>query len=156
MTDQAKLKHLRQEDLAELDTLLCALNGARNALRRDECGDWAITGSRGTVRACGGKYFVYIASGSALAWTWAKRKLASFTTVSQDGDEEGILLLDRMPTPEEAETLRGYIGLRQTQTRDVTPEQMQKVRDAGQKGSAGSPMRQNGPDDADPAKRKVA
>lgn len=121
--DQAKLNHLRLQDRAELETLLDALNGAKNAIRRDECGDWTIAGSRGTIRACDGKYYVYIPSGSAKAWTYAKKLLASFATPSQDGDEEGILLLSRMPDADEAETLRSYIGLRQTH--NVTEEQRQ-------------------------------
>jgi hypothetical protein len=33
--------------------------------------------------------------------------------VSQDGDE-GILRLDRLPTSEEAELIRHYVGLHQT------------------------------------------
>ena len=78
---------------------------------------------RGTVCACNGKYYVYIPSGSAKAWTYAKKLLASFATPSQDGDEEGILLLSRMPDADEAETLRSYIGLRQTH--NVTEEQRQ-------------------------------
>ena len=50
--DQARLNQLRHEDRKQLDALLEATNGAMNALRRDECGDWTITGSRGTIRAC--------------------------------------------------------------------------------------------------------
>jgi len=34
--------------------------------------------------------------------------------VHQDGDDEGILMLTRMPNAHEAATLRGYVGLRQT------------------------------------------
>jgi hypothetical protein len=148
--DQAKLNRLRQEDHVELDTLLAAINGAMNALRRDACGDWTITGSRGTIRACGGKFFVHIPCHSGLAWTWAKKKLAGFTTVHQDGDEEGIILLDRMPTPDEAETLRSYIGLRQT--RDVSPDLAQNLRDHATKGSIGPPMRHSGSEAPEPTR----
>jgi hypothetical protein len=131
--DQTTLAHLRQEDRKQLETLLSVVNGAVNALRRDECGEPAIIGSRGTIRACDGKFYVYIPSGSALAWTWVKKQLAAFTTVSQDGDDEGILVLSRMPDEVEAATLRKYIGLRQT--RDIPPEQIQQAQDAVRKGT---------------------
>jgi len=50
---------------------------------------------------------------------FAKRQLANFATVHQDGDDEGVLILSRLPDKDEAETLRHYIGLRQT--REVSP-----------------------------------
>ena len=130
--DQTTLAHLRQEDRKQLETLLSVVNGAMNALRRDECGDPAIIGSRGTIRACDGKFYVYIPSGSARAWTSAKKQLAAFTTISQDGDEEGVLILARMPDEAEAATLRKYIGLRQTH--DIHPG-LQQLNEARRKGT---------------------
>jgi hypothetical protein len=112
--NRATLTRLRAQDRQELEALRVVLNGARNALRRDECGDWAITGSRGTIRAVGGGFMVYIGCRSALHWTHARKQLAAFAQVRQDGHDEGVLALTRMPTPEEAATLRYYIGLRQT------------------------------------------
>jgi hypothetical protein len=111
---QVSLNQARQEDRKELETLLTALNGAKRALRRDECGDWTINGSRGIIQACEGEYSVFLSCRSIRAWNSAKKRLASFTAVRQDGDEEGILVLSRMPDKNEAETLRSYIGLRQT------------------------------------------
>jgi hypothetical protein len=130
--DQTTLNHLRQEDRKKLETLLSVVNGAMNALHRDECGDPAIIGSRGTIRACDGKFYVYIPSGSVRAWTAAKKQLAAFTTVSQDGDDEGILVLSRMPDEDEAATLRHYIGLRQTH--DIHPG-LHKLNEARRKGT---------------------
>ena len=49
-----------------------------------------------------------------------RRQLSAFTTVHQDGDDEGVLVLSRLPDESEAETLRHYIGLRQT--RNVGPD----------------------------------
>jgi hypothetical protein len=49
-----------------------------------------------------------------------RRQLCAFTTVHQDGDDEGVLVLSQLPNESEAETLRHYIGLRQT--REVSPE----------------------------------
>src|SRR6476646_250896 len=48
---------------------------------------------------------------SALQWTWFKKRLA-FCEVTQDGDSEGCLRLHRLPTPAEAETIRGILGIR--------------------------------------------
>lgn len=139
MTSHAMLNHLRHGDREQLEALLEVTNGAMNALRRDGCGDWVIAGSRGTIRACAGKFYVYIPSGSAKAWTYAKRALASLATPSQDGDEEGILVFDRMPGKAEAETLRSYIGLRQT--REVSEERVQRFKEAVTKGRTGPLMR---------------
>jgi hypothetical protein len=112
--DQATLSRLRQQDRADLERLLAALNGAINAIRRDECGDPSIMGSRGKIYACEGVFSVYAACRSPRHWTFVKRSLAGFCTVTQDGDDEGFLRLDRMPTTDEAATLRDVIGLRQT------------------------------------------
>jgi hypothetical protein len=117
--DQTTIHKFRLVDKSELQTLLGALNGAKNSLGLDACGDYMIEGSRGTIRACNGKFFMYLAPGSARAWGFVKKALASIATPSQDGDDEGILTFDRIPTDEEAEVIRHYIGLRQT--RDAPP-----------------------------------
>jgi hypothetical protein len=144
--DQPGLNRLRVQDRAELVTLLTTLNGAMNALRRDECGDPTIFGARGHIRACDGTFHVYIACHSPKAWTYAKRQLAGFATVHQDGDDEGVLVLSRMPSEGEAETLRHYIGLRQT--REVPPERAQKLRNHVTKGTYGPFHRLNPRPDA--------
>jgi len=132
--DHARLKSLRQQDRDDLAGLLVELHGAGNALRRDECGDpvvavpmiegswrWRLAtikamaaGSRGEIRSCNGKAMVYVAGRSARHWTAIKQALASFTTIGQDGDDEGVLQLDRVPAGDEAAKLRAVIGLRQT------------------------------------------
>jgi hypothetical protein len=53
--DQLRLHRLRVQDRAELSTLLGATHSALNTLRRDQCGDWTISGSRGHIRACDGQ-----------------------------------------------------------------------------------------------------
>jgi hypothetical protein len=125
--DQPGLNRLRAQDRNELSTLLSVLHGALNALRRDECGDWTIFGSRGNIYACDGTFHGYVRCRSGQAWTYARKQLASFSTVHQDGDDEGIILLARMPDGNEATTLRHYIGLRQT--REVPPERAQSLRE---------------------------
>jgi len=48
--DQTTLNHLRQEDRKKLETLLSVVNGAMNALHRDECGDPAVVFHLGVHR----------------------------------------------------------------------------------------------------------
>jgi hypothetical protein len=124
--DQSQLRRLRQQDRAKLVELLDALNGAKNSLRLDECGDPTILGSHGRITACDGVFSIYLQCGSALAWTWAKKKLAGICpVVAQDGDDEGILRLDRLPGADEAELIRRYVGIRQT--RHVPAEQARSL-----------------------------
>jgi hypothetical protein len=95
-----------------------ALGCRAAAVRRDECGDWRIEGSRGYVYAVSGTlhrpscvgFMVYCAPGSARAWSAAKTAMG-FTKVLQDGDDEGLLFLDRLPTPEEAIPLRANLRI---------------------------------------------
>jgi hypothetical protein len=126
--DQPGLSRLRAQDRDELSTLLTVLHGAMNALHRDECGDPTIFGSRGHVRACDGMFHIYVRCRSPKAWTYAKRQLAGFTTVQQDGDDEGVLVLSRLPDESEAATLRDYIGLHQT--KQVSPDVIQNLKAA--------------------------
>ncbi|MEH2521566.1 hypothetical protein V1279_007139 [Bradyrhizobium sp. AZCC 1610] len=112
--DRSGLHRLRIADRADLSGLLIALNGAKSAVRTDECGDWIIAGSRGHIRACDRTFTAYVGCGSAMGWTVVKKQLAGFTAVHQDGDQEGILTLTRLPDADEAARLRHYVGLRQT------------------------------------------
>jgi hypothetical protein len=75
--------------------LLTAMAAAQRSLRKDECGAWRITGNSGHIYAWGdGESFaLYIASGSAIKWTYDKKRL-SFCQVTQNGDDEGVTLPD--------------------------------------------------------------
>lgn len=53
---------------------------------------------------------LYVTAESAMAWTYAKKALR-FAEVTQDGDDEGILWLDRLPTAEEGKVIRRYLGI---------------------------------------------
>jgi hypothetical protein len=97
-----------RELLADLASVLQI--SARN-LHRDPCGDWIISGRRGHVLTDGRDVYVYLPSGTARRWEAAKRALA-FMTVTQDGDEEGILKFQGTPTAEQAATLRKLLGSR--------------------------------------------
>jgi hypothetical protein len=96
-----------------------ALNAARNAVRLDECRLWTVQGSRGYVSTWGNGQTWMLAVGSKAPrhWTFAKQRMAAFprlAQVTQDGDDEGVLRLMRLPTPVEAAEIRRLIGIRQS------------------------------------------
>jgi hypothetical protein len=80
-----------------------ALDSAPAALRRDECGDWRIAGNSGKVfpicgtidRKSGPGFHIFVERESSRAWTAAKAKLG-FARLTNDGDTEGLLFLDRL------------------------------------------------------------
>lgn len=91
--------------------ILPALDAAPRALRRDECGDWRITGRYGWIYADSPSVRIYYRGadehrdGTSKRWFYAKEALA-FCAVAQDGDTEGVLWLDRAPTEAEGEIIR--------------------------------------------------
>ena len=95
-----------------------AIGSRADALRRDECGDWRIKGSLGLVYAVPGSiehpktpgFQLMVTTLSARGWTEAKRGLA-FAQITQDGDDEGALFLDRLPTPTEGAIVRTKLGI---------------------------------------------
>jgi hypothetical protein len=107
---------------AHLETLLTALDATARALWRDTCGDWVIKGKRGHIYADGSGLLIVVVSTrhSIRRWTNIKRKLA-FCRVSQDGDHEGCLHLDHLPTPKEADRIRDALGIKRK--RQLTPDQ---------------------------------
>jgi hypothetical protein len=108
------LSRLRAGDRIDLERVRSHLHAAFKALRRDECGDPCITGSRGAIRANSGVISVYVVCRSARHWGYVRKSLLGFCAVTQDGDEEGVLRLERPPIGDEIAQLRDAIGLRQT------------------------------------------
>jgi hypothetical protein len=80
-------------------------------LRRDLCVDWMLHGNFGHVYALPYVYQILITGWSTQGWNICKREFA-FATLTQDGDDEGAFMLDRDPTPDEAEIIRKRVGLR--------------------------------------------
>ena len=114
-----KSKAAATADRACLARLHAALNAAKSAMRRDECRLWTIRGSRGCVSTWGDGQTWMLAVGSKTPrhWTFAKQRMASFpglAQLTQDGDEEGVFRLMRLPTPEEAAEIRRAAGVRQS------------------------------------------
>ena len=99
--------------------LMPALGCSDTALRRDECGGPVIIGSRGHIyavcaAAAGPKkpgFQFFVSCETKMGWTYAKKALA-FAKLTNDGDDEGAVFLDRLPTRSEAEAIRSYCGIR--------------------------------------------
>jgi hypothetical protein len=107
--------------------LLDALDASSKTLRRDECGNWRIKGSHGHVCAVPEGYqLLAVGAETANWWNICKRELGAFTTVTQDGDAEGALILDRLPTAAEAEIIRRRIGIRRR--RHLSEETLAELR----------------------------
>ena len=126
-------RHPPAAQRAALLKLMPALGCSDTALRRDECGDPRLEGKHGHIYAvCGsldepGKpgFMAYLSCETGMAWTYAKKAL-SFAKVMNDGDDEGALFLDRLPSKSEAEMIRRYCGiLKKRDMGDAMPSEAQ-------------------------------
>ena len=103
----------RAAQRAALRKFASALGSRDSSLRCDECGDWRIIGKQGHVYAVRGALMpgrertegfalVYTGPehiGSARQWGHVKRVFEAFgCQVTQDGDDEGVLFLSRLPS----------------------------------------------------------
>jgi hypothetical protein len=119
-----------RDDRASLKALLVALDASETRLQRDppirkhgNTGDWAIYGTLGRIYPDGDGYLLYVTTEekvganyidrkpSSRPWNGAKSRL-SFCRVTQDGDFEGCLRLERLPAPHEAIAIRESLGIR--------------------------------------------
>ena len=139
-------------DRAQLEPFLAALDASATALERPNCrgwmGDYQITGKHGHVLADHPGYLLYV-TGTVQRWKKAKRILPG--TVTQDGDDEGIVRLDRLPTPAEAESIRDLIGIRKR--RHMTADALsalERARGAIKSPFSDSPMRYFAPEHLSP------
>jgi hypothetical protein len=110
--------------------------GCRDAsLRKDECGDPRIVGKLGHIYAVPGGFQLYFRGApefeeltSSQSWTWGKKALA-FAKVTNDGDGEGMLFLDRLPTAAEAEIIRAKLVI--AKKREVSEAELERLRSQG-------------------------
>jgi hypothetical protein len=126
--DSYRTAALERADRAKQEQLLVALGAWDRALRRDDCGAWVIEGWAGHIVSWGDGepgWLIYVIASSVRHWTAIKKRL-SFCTVTQDGDDEGCLRLDRLPTPAEAEVIREVLRIRTR--RDVSEETLERLR----------------------------
>ena len=99
-----------------------------------------LAGKHGHVLADGSGFLLYASTpehdrldpdgktrcyGSARRWNNIKHELA-FATLTQDGDDEGIHRLGRLPTETEAEAIRDCLGIRKR--RHLSPEELERLR----------------------------
>jgi hypothetical protein len=122
--------------MRNLDVLLEALNASQVTLTRDfyldfgRVGDYAIRGKCGHIYQDGnyqdgnGWLLCVYTGESARRWSGIKARLP-FCRLTQDGDDEGCLHLDHLPTPAEAEAIRDALGIRKRRT--VSPEASAKA-----------------------------
>ena len=124
-------------DREHLSAFVTAIDASPTALERPLCrgwvGDYQITGKHRHVLTDGTGYLLYV-TGTVQRWRKAKRSLPG--KVTQDGDDEGILRLDQLPTSAEADTIRDLIGIRKR--RLMTAEALSKLESA--RGSIKSPV----------------
>jgi hypothetical protein len=110
-------------DKQHLEAMLTALDASPRALERPMCrgwiGDWQISGSDGHIMTDGREFVFYISTESPRRWTGIKKRLG-FCRLTQDGDDEGCLYLERLPKADEAVLIREAIGIRKR--RHLTPE----------------------------------
>lgn len=104
--------------------------GSQRRQPRDECGDRRIEGKAGWIYAEPEGFYLYCRPGSARGWGYAKKAM-DFCRVTQDGDEEGVLLLDRLPSPAEAEIIRDKLWIRKR--REMTEASLQALEAAREK-----------------------
>ena len=129
MTDRTDHDHLER--------LITALGASPRALKRPVCrgwaGDWQITGKLGDILADGTGFLLYVATGESVRrWGFLKKRLAGFCRVTQDGDDEGALHLDRLPTD---------LGIKRK--RHLSTETIASITDRLLRSRTGSPS--NGP-----------
>jgi hypothetical protein len=112
-----------RDERASLQLLLAALDASERALRRDppirgqdDTGDWSIRGRLGHIYPDGTGYLLCVVSDerdqSARRWTNVKARLAGLCQLTQDGDDEGALRIDRLPAPHEAGVIREALGIK--------------------------------------------
>jgi hypothetical protein len=105
---------------------LAALDASPVALRRDlhrdegHKGDYSIQGKCGHIYIDGKGFLLCVTAKderdkSPRRWTSIKRRL-EFCRITQDGDDEGCLHLDQLPTPVQAGLIRQALGIRKRRT----------------------------------------
>lgn len=103
----------RLEDKRYLGELSDVLAVSKNNLHVDECGDWNIRSKLGNISTDTEKWYLYLKGSSTRNWNNIKKKL-KFMHPHQDGDDEGVLSLGRMPTSKEGEKVRKILKMRKT------------------------------------------
>jgi hypothetical protein len=96
-----------EKDREFLTKLILSLK-CSNKITKDECGDLNIVGKKGKIYRDNDFWYVFINDTSI--WRKTKEQI-SFMEVWQNGDREGVLRLDRLPTEREAKIINKLVGL---------------------------------------------
>jgi hypothetical protein len=116
-------------DRDQLETMVQALDASPRALHRPICrgwaGDYQISGKRGHILPDGDGFLLFVSGRSKQHWTHLKKALR-FCRLTQDGDDEGCLHLERLPVPAEADAIRGALGIRRR--RHLSEEELVRTR----------------------------
>jgi hypothetical protein len=117
------------KDRALLAALVRALDASDVTLRREQCrgelGEYVVAGKSGHVCPDGDGFLLVVTTdASPRRWTNVKAKLG-FCRVTIDGDDEGTLHLDHMPTPDQADLIREALGIRKR--RNLSPETIERA-----------------------------
>jgi hypothetical protein len=107
------------------------IESTSRALQKDGCGDPHIEGKRGFVYAAPEGFYLFF-TGTPREWTYTERVM-SFAKVTQDGDDEGFLLMRRLPTADEAAVIRDRLGIRHRP--HLTDEARERLRARAFRGS---------------------
>ena len=112
MSNTYKSRDEERADKVAMERLLSALDASPKALRVDDCGAWTIFGKHGTIRTYGPDeddgFQILVGHETSKAQTYAERRIA-FCKRPPIGNG---LLLDHLPTPEEAEAIRTAVGIK--------------------------------------------
>jgi hypothetical protein len=151
----SNMQHFTSErdDRASLKALLGALDASEVALQRNlvrgegRVGGWAIYGKLGHVYSDGDGYLLCVVEDdereqSARRWSNVKARLVSeLCRLTQDGDDEGCLHLDRLPAPHEVAVIREALGIRKRRiVTDDARRQLEAARKAAKPASNGQPF----------------
>ena len=123
----------RLPDRVFLQRLSDALDTSYQRIKLDGCRDWNIRGSKGHIFTDAKLWYVFVATTSNRRWHNIKISL-SFMELSQDGDDEGVLKLERMPTAPEAKIIRKILGWRTKLTAEQRTKLLETSFRPGQKG----------------------
>jgi hypothetical protein len=133
----ASPSHHHADDRVRLQALLTALDASPVAVQRDlhrgegRGGDYGIRGKQGHIYVDGDGFLLCVTAKdereqSPRRWTNIKHRLA-FCRLTQDGDDEGCLRLDRLPTLAETIPIREALGIKRK--RHLTPEAVASLKD---------------------------
>ena len=93
--------------------------GSKRKLGADEAGNPRIEGKHGRIyvqpRTCdpgrAPKFQIYFSTGHATGWRFAREALGAFARLTNDAYDEGLLLIERLPSAEEGEVIRDKLGI---------------------------------------------